>query len=521
MLRVAALCNNASLSYGKDGTVRVLGDPTEGALLALSARCGADGDMGREDGKFLLEVPFDSSRKMMTVVYGWGGSAQALTKGAVEAVLARSTHCMKGGERVPLGEGERREILLANSEMAGKALRVIAFADAKVEGNPDPSRVEQGLTFLGMAGLMDAPRDEVPGAIALCRKAGIDVVMITGDNEETARAVASEIGLLREGDIVVNGRQLDAMDDAALASKVEHIRVYARVSPEHKLRIVEAWKSAGKVVAMTGDGVNDAPALKRSDIGIAMGVTGTDVTKEVSDVVLADDNFASIVAAVKEGRGIYENIRKCLAFLLSGNISEVLIVFIAIIAGYPLPLTAVQLLWINLVTDGLPALALAADPIQGDLMDRKPRRRGESIWKGMRPFLVDYPLILVCAGILLFLHFLGSGSAVELAKAQTITFTLIIIFEKFQAFSCRSLDRPLGRRALDNTWLVLATALTLALQVAIIYTPWLEEIFSVTPLSPAEWALLFGVGAVGYAYLELAKWLGSRSVRVNSDGNAA
>jgi len=442
---------------------------------------------------------------MMSVTYRIPGEGDiALVKGAPEGILSKCTHWLTGGKRALLTEKERRSILSANAKMAGSALRVLGFAERALERKEEsPEAVERGLTFIGLAGMIDAPREEVPEAVRLCRQAGIEVVMITGDNEETARAVAEEIGLLKRGDIILTGSELNSMRDGELAAKVEHIRVYARVSPEHKLRIINAWKARGKTVAMTGDGVNDAPALKRADIGIAMGITGTDVTKEVSDVVLADDNFASIVAAVREGRGIYDNIRKCIAYLLSGNVAEVLIIFLAVMLGYPLPLTAIQLLWINLITDGLPALALAADPISKEVMERKPRPRGESIWRGMRPFLLDAPLLLTACTLLLFVVFLGSDG---LAKAQTITFTFIIVFEKFVAFSSRSLSRPIGFSGIfANKWLILSSVFALLLQVAIIYAPFLDRIFDVTPLTPMDWFIVFAFGMAGFAYLEVVK----------------
>jgi len=506
LLRIAALCNNASLALDEKGVMRAIGDPTEAALLVLAEKGGMERDALRHGSKFIQEFPFDSDRKRMTVVYKIGGETLALMKGAPEIVLARCTHLLVNGRGRKLSAKDRHAILGANRRMAGKALRVLAFAQRRLRDRRkhEVDEVERGMTFIGLVGLIDAPREEVGPALQLCRQAGIEVVMITGDNELTARAVAEEIGLMREGDIVVNGAQLDAMSDGELRRMVGRIRVYARVSPEHKLRIIDAWRARGGVVAMTGDGVNDAPALKRSDIGVSMGVTGTDVAKEVSDVVLADDNFASIVNAVEEGRGIYNNIRKCIAYLLSGNIAEVLIVFGAIMLGFPLPLVAVQLLWINLVTDGLPAIALSVDPISKEVMGLPPRERGRSIWKGMRPFLVDAALILSLSAILIFASTLSSSG---LAKAQTMVFTLVVIFEKFLSFNSRSLERPIGLKGVfENKWLLVATAISLSLHIAILYEPWLNAVFKVVPLEPADWALLLAAGVVGFAYLEIYKW---------------
>ncbi len=503
---VAALCNNAVLVPDAEKKVFTgTGDPTEVALLVVAEKAGAGREELRRGAGFVQEIPFDSARKIMTVVYVLQGKRMALMKGAPEVVLEKCTRVLgPGGER-PLSRKDREEILSANKKMAENALRVLAFAHRplRTEKKLGPEELEREMTFLGLAGMIDAPREEVPGAVALCRKAGIETVMITGDNASTALAMAKEVGMFRSGDLVVTGPELNEMTDSELEERVGRIRVYARVDPEHKLRIVNAWKKKGKVVAVTGDGVNDAPALKRSDIGVAMGVTGTDVAKEVSDMVLADDNFASIVNAVEEGRGIYDNIRKAVAFLLSGNIAEVLIVFLAVMLGMPLPLVAIQLLWINLVTDGLPALALAMDPIDKKVMERPPRPRGESVWRGMRPFLLEYPLLLTVAALAVLAWYSGEG----VVKAQTMVFTLVIMFEKYQAFSCRSLEKPVLKELLVNKWLVFATFLTLFLHFAILYVPFLNTVFHTEPITAFDWALVLVVGFAGFAYLEAYKAL--------------
>lgn len=514
LLRVAALCNNASLVLdAKSGMRRAVGDPTEAALLVLAEKARMSKEVLRQGARFIQEFPFDPDRKRMTVVYEIGGKRLALTKGAPELVLAKCSHVLVRGKLRAMTSADRRAILAAHRAMASKALRVLAFAQRRIRDRRkhEMAEVERELTFIGLVGLSDAPREEVRPALALCAQAGIDVVMITGDSEDTARAVAAEIGMLRPGDLVVSGSQLDAMSDAELRRKVERIRVYARISPEHKLRIVEAWRARGRVVAVTGDGVNDAPALKRADIGVAMGVTGTDVAKEVSDMVLSDDNFASIVSAVEEGRGVYDNIRKCIAYLLSGNVAEVAIVFGAVMLGLPLPLAAVQILWINLVTDGLPALALSVDPISKELMSLPPRKKERSIWHGMRPFIVDAAAILTVFAIVLFASYNPAAGKAELVKAQTMVFTLIVIFEKYLAFSSRSLARPIGLAGLvANKWLIGATILSLAIHAAILYNPLLNDVFNVMPLSAWEWAIVLVAGAIGFAYLEATKWWSSR-----------
>ncbi|MEM3031121.1 MAG: cation-translocating P-type ATPase [Candidatus Micrarchaeia archaeon] len=514
LLRVAALCNNASLVLdAKSGARRAIGDPTEAALLVLAEKAGLGREVLKQGARFVQEFPFDSDRKRMTVVYQIGGETLALTKGAPEVVLARCSRVLSGGRVRAMSPADRRAVIAANKAMASKALRVLAFAQRRIRDGRkhEMAEVERGLTFIGLVGLIDAPRDEVRPALALCAQAGIEVVMITGDSEVTARAVAAEVGMLRRGDVVVSGSELDAMSDAELSKRVERIRVYARISPEHKLRIVEAWKARGRVVAVTGDGVNDAPALKRADIGVAMGVTGTDVAKEVSDMVLSDDNFASIVNAVEEGRGIYNNIRKCIAYLLSGNVAEVAIVFGAVMLGLPLPLAAVQILWINLVTDGLPAIALSVDPISREVMAVPPREKERSIWHGMRPFIVDAAAILTVFAIALFASYNPAAGEAELAKAQTMIFTLIVVFEKFLAFSSRSLARPVGLAGLAaNKWLIASTVLALAIHAVILYNPLLNDVFNVVPLSAWEWAIVLAVGAAGFAYLEALKWWASR-----------
>src|SRR2546427_2665390 len=401
VLECGVLCNDAVLKREGNRWV-VEGDPTEGALLVAARRARMDPDAIRAKWPRVAEIAFTSERKKMSTLHAPLSESQVReivslpeaerlrrlegvvavlhVKGAPERILAACSHHVVDGERKPLSEYDRRQYLFRNQELATRALRVIGFAVREFRGDVPPLKeetLETDLTFLGLAGMMDAPRSDAIEAIRRCKKAGIRVVMITGDHKLTAMAVAREMGILGEGDRALTGEELEKMSDEELVREVTHIRVYARVAPEHKMRIVDAWKKAGHIVAMTGDGVNDAPALKRSNLGVAMGITGTDVAKESADMVLTDDNFASIVAAVEGGRGIYENIRKFVAFLLSANAGEVLIMFIATLAiADPnfLPFFApVQLLWINLVTDGLPALALGVDPYPTDIMDRPPR----------------------------------------------------------------------------------------------------------------------------------------------------
>lgn len=507
LVEAGLLCNGATLRKDRNGGWTVIGDPTEGSLLVLAAKGGMWKDAAEGKRPVVLEFPFDSERKMMTVLRKEGGKGIAYSKGAPEILLGKCSRILEGGKERKITKGDLEGIKKGNEALTSGGYRTLALAYKSMQlgGKVSQELVENDLVFAGIAGMMDSPREEVKGALELCRSAGIRVVMITGDHPLTAKAVADELGI--ENGKVVTGEELDRMDAAALERAVDGISVYARVSPAHKLRIVDALNAKGHVVAMTGDGVNDAPALKKADIGVAMGITGTEVAKESADMVLADDNFASIVSAVEEGRGIYENIRKTLAFLISGNIMEVAVIFIAVMAGMPLPLIAIQILWINLVTDGLPAIALAVDPIGHDVMKKKPRPKKGSIWSGMGLFLFEYPIIATFATIAAFEYLVGMG---DLILAQTVAFTMVVMFEKVQVFACRSLDRPIWREALANKWLVLTTLLTMGLHIAILYDPLLNELFHVQPLGAEHWAGILAASMLLFAYLETRKWMGTR-----------
>ena len=515
-LHIGALCNSAHLK--KEGErYTIIGDPTEGALLAMAAKGGVEKEREHGRYKLLAELPFESERKRMTTIFSHAGETVAFTKGQPERVLKHCTQIFANGKVKRLTDAEREELLQINRRYASQAFRVLAFAYRPLTGKENISveEIEKDLIFVGFATMMDQPREEAKSAIAECMGAGISVVMITGDQKLTAEAVARELGIL-SGE-VITGEELDMIGDDELAVRVKSARVFAAVSPEHKLRIVNALKANKEVTAVTGDGVNDAPAIKQADIGVAMGITGTDVAKEASDMVLMDDNFTTIVHAVKEGRGTYNNIRKAIAFLLSGNIAEVLIVLVAVVLGYPLPLAAIQLLWINLVTDGLPALALVTDPIDKGVMQRPPRPRQESIWHGMKPYLFDYSLILTVIAIGMFAWYLDEG----IVKAQTVVFTLIIMFEKFQAFSCRSLEKPIIGEMFANKWLNFAAILTFFLHLAILYVPVFNTLFHTTPLSLSDWALIILASLFGFAYLELYKAIFSRRAAYARENHAS
>ncbi|MFM1653864.1 calcium-translocating P-type ATPase, SERCA-type [Brevibacillus sp. B_LB10_24] len=515
LLQISERCNNAQLvseqesgqtrmvSTKSAGNWRVLGDPTEGALLVLAAK-GKNQLAGKQNPFSGLErvdeLPFDSERKMMSVIdRSAEGQLYLLTKGATEALIHRCTHILWKGEVIPLTTRLRNTVLDKTEEMARQALRVLGFAYKPLKeyqkGQPHLT-LENGLIFVGMTGMIDPPRDEVAPAIALCRQAGIKTVMITGDHKITAEAIARRIGLLRGLTGVLEGRELNEMSDEELAACADQISVYARVSPEHKLRIIRALQSRGHVVAMTGDGVNDAPAIKSADIGIAMGITGTDVTKEAADLVLRDDNFTTIVAAVEEGRNIYDNIRKFIRYLLASNVGEILVMFFAMMMGMPLPLVPIQILWVNLVTDGLPAMALGIDPAERDTMYHQPRSRHENIfgrrlgWKIIsRGFLIGVMTLVA------FWLTLNEDSS-NLTHAQTVAFTTLVMAQLIHVFDCRSEHSVFHRNPFENKYLVWAVISSLALVLCVIYIDLFQPIFKTMPLSFRDWALVLVAAGV-------------------------
>ncbi|MCX8202306.1 MAG: cation-translocating P-type ATPase [Candidatus Micrarchaeota archaeon] len=491
-LKSGLYCNNAFVNGDP------IGDPTEIALIISARKAGLEDK--RPDAARLDEIQFDSERKMMSVLYKEDSRNTIWVKGATERVINRCRYVMKEGRLVRLTDSYKKKILEKEKEYASSSFRVLAFAMKSTTSN---KIVENNLVFLGMQAMIDPPRPEVKDAIATCKKAGIDVIMITGDHKETAIAIGKELGILNNG-LAITGAELDAMSDSELKEKISDVKVFARVSPEHKVRITRILKEKGHIVAMTGDGINDAPALKAADIGVAMGQTGTDVTREVADLVIADDNFATIVKAVEQGRGIYDNIKKTVAFLLSGNIAEILIIFLAVLIGLPLPLVAIQILWINLVTDGLPALALAVDPISRDVMNKKPRNPKEDITYNLDIYLIHYPIILTFFSLLVFIYFLQTSD--NLAKAQTATFTLVVLFEIFQSFACRSLDAPVGREFANNKYLLIAAGVAFVLQMFILYFEPMQILFDTRPLTISELMALIGISLIGFAYIEFAKY---------------
>jgi Ca2+-transporting ATPase len=508
LLRTAALVCDARLARdAEQQRWQIKGDPTEGALVVAAAKAGLDKTRLDEHFPRTAEIPFSAESKRMTTLHSGPEGPFACSKGAPEVILAACTRQLTAAGEVPLTPGDRDALLERAQLMAGQALRVLAVAERCGATAAD---AEQELTFLGLIGLSDPPRPEARAAITTCRAAGIRPVMITGDHPLTAQAVASELGLL-SGGRVISGPELEAMSDADLAREVANIEVFARVSPAHKLRVVNALQQRGEVVAMTGDGVNDAPALKQADIGIAMGITGTEVSREAAAMTLTDDNFASIVAAVEEGRGIFGNIKKYLMYLLSSNIGEIGLMAGAALAGLPLPLTAVQILYVNLATDGLPALALAVDPAESDLMRRPPRDPRHGIFT--RPVL----LLMLTGGIWstavnlgLFAWALQSGRSVQ--EAMTMTFVSLVLIQFCKAYNFRSDRRSLLDRPFANRWLNLAILWEIALLLVIVYLPPLQSPFATFALTATDWAIVVFLAATVSPVLELAKWLVRRGV---------
>ncbi len=526
-LAVADRANNAVLQE-RDGRWTVQGDPTEGALVVAARKAGLEADALEARFERVGEVPFSSARKLMTTIHTDAERQERLlvfTKGAPDMLLALCSHELVGEETRTLSDLRRAEILKINEELAGEALRTlgVAFRSLPTDAFEDDEvdeRVELDLVFAGLIGMIDPPRAEAREAVARAKAAGIRPIMITGDHPMTAAVIAAELGIVESGR-AATGAEIEQASDETLIRIIEEVSVYARVNPEHKLRIVKALQREGAIVAMTGDGVNDAPALKTADIGVAMGLTGTDVSKEAADIVLADDNFASIVAAVEEGRAIFSNIRKFLRFLLSSNIGEVMTMFFGVLlaehiglraegnAAVVLPLLATQILWINLVTDGAPALALGVDPADAGVMTRRPRPRGEGVitrrmWAGI--FFVG---VVMAAGTLLVLDASLPGGLIEgsgsMRYAQTMAFTTLILFQLFNVLNARSDERSAFVGLFKNHWLWGAILLSLALHVAVIYIPFLQQAFSTVSLSAGDWLRCIGVASSVLWLRELSK----------------
>ena len=516
-LKIGSLCSNAQLEQDDKGLWIIVGDPTEGALVVAAAKAGFTQKLLSKQYPRIGEVPFTSERKRMTTVHLTPEKNRiAFIKGAPEVVLERSNRILENGKEKKLTPAVRERILDVNEQMASSALRVLAMAYRRVPDDLNEfneKTVEDDLVFVGLQGMIDPPREEAIEANKQCVKAGIKTVMITGDHKLTAVAVAKEIGMMKEDSLVLTGVELDAKSDEEFEKVVENVVVYARVSPEHKLRIVKALKAKGHIVAMTGDGVNDAPAVKAADIGVSMGITGTDVTREASDLVLTDDNFATIVKAVEQGRVIYDNIRKYARFLIACNFDELLVIgSFAILGGifspeqFPLPLLPAMILWINLVTDGAPAVSLATDPPDEDVMERKPRKPDEGILHGMGAFILASFILQATGSILVFcLEYYvwpahGFMTAETLMEARTTAFVQAAMFELFVVWNCRSETRSvwrMGRDSFKNKFFVIAEIISIAATLGITYIPVTAKMFGLSPLSITDLAYVIGVASWG------------------------
>ncbi len=505
LLTAAILANDAKLSSNGMEWITT-GDPTETAFLTLGLRFGLNKNEMEQQYRRVAEIPFDSERKMMSTVDRDGeGKLSVYTKGGLDEVLACCDRILSGGKVRPITEEDKETIRKGNTAMAESALRVLAGACRPIESLPPqiaPATLEKELIFLGMVGMIDPPRAEVKDAVLTCRRAGIKPVMITGDHKITATAIAEALDIKEKGEIVLTGSQLEKMSDEELQREVNRISVYARVSPEHKVRIVKAFQHEGAIVAMTGDGVNDAPALKLADIGLAMGITGTDVAKEAADVVLADDNFATIVTAVEEGRRIYDNILKAIQFLLSTNIGEILVIFVAIVANWATPLLPIQILWINLVTDSLPALALSVDPAEPGVMQRKPIDAARGIMT--RPFLTRIVLQgIMIGGLSLTAFLIGMRTGVE--TAQTMTFAVLAFTQITHVLNVRSSNHSAFRNMFTNKLLWAALLVVIGLMLIVLEIPHLHDLFHLTDLTPANWAWVVGLSLAPLPIVELVK----------------
>jgi Ca2+-transporting ATPase len=498
LFRSSTLCNDSKLNHNERW--EIFGDPTEGALLVSAGKAGFKKSEIEDLFPRIDEIPFDSERKCMTTIHRVNEENIAYIKGAPDVILNNCKYISINDQVKDITGEDKKKILDVNHEMASKALRVLGFACKSLteKYTPEPEEVETNLTFIGLQAMIDPPREEVRESITRCRSAGISTVVITGDHKLTAIAITKDLGLFKEGDKALSGEELDKLNDDELDEIIENIVICARVSPEHKVRILNALKKKGHIVAMTGDGVNDAPALKNSDIGVAMGITGTDVAKEASDMVLTDDNFASIVNAVEEGRGIYNIIKQFVQYTLSSNLGEILVVFLAILIGWPLPLIAIQILWVNLLTDGLPGLALGLDPFDKDIMKNPPRNRDENIIS--KDVIQNILIVSSVMGTGTLLMFYGYG--VESVKAKSIAFTTLVMFQLFNVLTYRAKNFKIDIKT--SKYLIGSVVISILMQFAVLYTP-LNVAFKTVPLGLVDLIKVFLVAGTLYLILESRK----------------
>ena len=488
LLEIQVLCNDARLEHLVEGDLdewRIIGDPTEGAMIVAAAKAGISHADLNEKQPRLQEIPFDSQRKLMTTFHREkSGGLMAFTKGAPDILIERCTQIMRrDGAVESISERDVQIILDENKNLAGQAYRVLAMAFkavSEIPAQPTPEQDEKDLVFCGLVGMIDPPRIEAIEAIKICKSAGIRVAMITGDYRDTAAAIARQLGIISSDDQVLAGSELNRLEDSQFDDAAKIVNVYARVSPEHKVRIVQAMKNNGGIAAMTGDGVNDAPALKRADIGVAMGITGTDVTKESADMILTDDNFSSIVKAVEEGRVIYSNIRKFVFFLMSCNVGEILIIFLSMLFNWPIPLLPIHLLWVNLLTDALPALALGTEKKEPGLMQEKPRDPNESIIDRSMVINIAVQSVVMTFAVLFSFYYGWQEYGIEMGR--TYALITLVSCELFRAYTARSEKYTIFKIGVfSNKYMNLATIVSFGL-LAIIFIPGLREVFNVSAL---------------------------------------
>jgi Ca2+-transporting ATPase len=530
LVKCAVLCNDAKIELLQDDTIKMFGDTTEIALLIFAKKVGITKDELSSLSPRLREIPFTAERKMMTTFHRSDKikkeEYEVFAKGAPRVILNHCNRVLKDGQFLPLTDKIKDHIISINHKMANDGLRVLALATSNevqlskilVDKNTNNNNNNNDFLFLGLVGIIDPPRKEVKDAVSQCKTSGINVVMITGDQKFTALAIAKEIGIVNKYEtdiekVIVSGQELEKINFDSFnnknKNKLNDIKIYSRVLPEQKLKIVQTLKKNGHIVAVTGDGVNDAPALKAAHIGIAMGITGTDVAKESSSMILADDNFATIVSAIHEGRQIFDNIKKYLVYLLSANISEILILTFAVVMGWPFPLLAKHILYINLATDGSPAIALSMEPSEPDIMRRKPRNPNETIFFGVKKWLIPIPIILATVTLFLFWNTLnvnGWDSEYGIAKARTMAFTLIVFFELFFAFSCRSFRHNVHKLGfLSNKLLIYSLLGEISLIIFIVNYPLMQEIFDLVPLAFSDWIIVLLLATTGFIYSEIIK----------------
>lgn len=517
-LKIGVLCNSGELNQTLNDpkSWNITGDPTEGALLAVAGKANLFKQKLEAENPFLSEIPFDSERKRMSMIRKTHEGPILFIKGAADSIVSHSEFILLNGKIESLTKELKKHIIDANAHLANQALRVLAVGYRLIaEESQIDHAIEDKLILVGLIAMIDPPRNEVKKSIEICENAGITAVMITGDHKETAIAVAKELNLLKSDSIILTGTELEQLDDMRLKKCLKKVAIYARTSATHKLRIVRAWKSLGEVVAMTGDGVNDAPALKEANIGIAMGITGTDVTKEASDIIITDDNFASIVNAIEEGRGIYDNITKFVSYLASSNIAEIIIVFMGMLIGFTdfsgnpfVPLSAVHILWINLVSDGLPAIALGIDPIDQMAMTRNPRKPSDPIISRKKAFHLFLISFIIALGTLVACYF-GIKQSAEIA--QTMAFTTLVVLELVAVQIIRSLYNI---KIFSNPLLIAAVSLSFLMQVFIIYTPFLQSFFKTVSLNTREWIIILSITIIVWILSEcinrLFKWHGNK-----------